>query len=243
MKRTMSARGSETSCASGRPVLARTPDRVRFATVTPAPSSACRRSDAAASAGFADVRPRYRPRSTTSADSGGDSQDVEAGLPARADPEGVEPRLVGDHRAVDAADAPGRDAPRERGEIVRPESGIAVPAQPEVAVPDVADERAGAHDLGVEPVARPELGECRVGHRQLLVRRRDERERSVAGVDNGARAKIDRERCRARRIDVRHLERTVEAAGKSGVGAARRRDEEEEEDCHGREAWAAEPRR
>ena len=142
MKRTMSARGSETSCASGRPVIVRTPDRVRSATVTPALSRACRRSDAgrecrvrgrvAAVASAVDDERRQRRRLV----------DVEAGLPARADPEGIEPRLVGDHRSVDSADAPGGDVRRERGEIIRPERGVAVPAQPEVAVPDVAHERA-----------------------------------------------------------------------------------------------------
>ena len=106
-------------------------------------------------------------------------------------------------------------------------------------MPDVAHERAAAHDLGVEPVARPELRERRVGHRQLLVRGRDERERGVARVDNGAGAEIDGERCRARRIDVRHVERTVEAADEGGVGAARRRDGEQEEGRHSRETWAA----
>ena len=105
-------------------------------------------------------------------------------------------------------------------------------------MPDVAHERAAAEDLRVEPVAGPELRERRVGHGQLLVRGRHERESGVAGVDDGTRAEIDRERRRACRIDVRHVERAVEAADEGGVGAAGRRDEDEHE-RDDRETWAA----
>ena len=123
----------------------------------------------------------------------------------------------------------------ERGEILRLEGRVAVPPQPQVAVPDVTHEAAGADDLRVEPVPRPELGECRVGDGQLLVRRRNECEPGIAGVDDEAGAEIDRQRCRIRRIDVRYGKCTVESAVEGRVGAPRRRDGDQQEQ-HDREA-------
>ena len=89
----------------------------------------------------------------------------------------------------------------------------------------------------MEAVAGPELRQRRVGHGQLLVRGRHERESRIAGVDDRTRAEIDRQRRGARRIDVRHVKCAVEAADEGGVGAACRRGEDEHE-RDDRETWA-----
>ena len=123
--------------------------------------------------------------------------DVEARLPARPGSSSVEPRLIADHRTVDPRDPPGRHLGCERVEIGCSERRIAEAPQEQIAVPHVADERAGADDLGVEAVARAEEGQGGIRHRQLLVRRGLQRAPGVPGEDHGAAAQVDRERSRS----------------------------------------------
>ena len=92
--------------------------------------------------------------------------EVEARPPARRGPARVEPGLVRDHGAVDAPDPPGGDLGREAVQVGRLEGRIAESAQPEVSVPDIADERSAAHDLGVEAVAGAEQRPARRRRRE-----------------------------------------------------------------------------
>ncbi len=124
----------------------------------------------------------------------------------------VEPGLVRDHGAVDTSDSPGGDVGRECVEVGWLQGRVAEAAQPEVAVPDVADEGAAAYDLRVEPVAGAEQRQRGVGDGKLLVRGRNERQTCVPLEDDGAGAQVDRERGGPRRVDVRHGERLRPAA-------------------------------
>ena len=101
-------------------------------------------------------------------------------------------------------------------------------------MPDFTYEAACADDLRVEPVPRPELGERRVGDGQLLVRRRNECDAGIVGVDDEAGAEIDRQRCRIRRIYTRYGKCTIKSAVEGRVGGPRRGDGDEQEQ-HGRE--------
>jgi hypothetical protein len=104
-------------------------------------------------------------------------------------------------------------------------------------VPDVAGQNAGAGHLGVEAIAGPEQGECGVGDRQLLVRRRHECERLVARVDDSAGAEVDGERRGPRGVDMRDLQRPLEPQRERRIGRARGSCGDEEEDERGQQ-WA-----
>ena len=104
-------------------------------------------------------------------------------------------------------------------------------------MPDIADERSAAHDLGVKAVGRAEQGQRGIGDGKLLIRGRNERQARVPLEDDGAGAEVDRERGRSGGIDVRHRERLRQPRGERRVGGARRRSDREQHSDE-REAWA-----
>ena len=74
-------------------------------------------------AGCSATWPSYRPRSTTSAESGGRLVDEERRLPARRRALRVEPRLVAEHAPVDARDA---ERPRAASRAARARGDVSV---------------------------------------------------------------------------------------------------------------------
>ena len=95
----------------------------------------CGRAAPRRAPGCATVQWPTRPRSTISAESGGDSFDVERRLPARRGAAGVEPRLVADHPPGHARDPVGADLPCEHAELRGRERRVAVALEHEVAPP------------------------------------------------------------------------------------------------------------
>ncbi len=122
-----------------------------------------------------------------------------SGLPARAAPAPVEPRLVGDEASghvadpgvADALGEPGKPGPVERRVTAAPQDKAARPdaARPEPALP----QRRGLH-----PERRAEPLQSRVRDDQLLVRGGEQGVARAVRVDDPAGRQIDRERGRPR---------------------------------------------
>ena len=149
--------------------------------------------------------------------------DVEATLPAGAGAARVEPRLVADDGTRDVADPGGGDLRGQAVDVSERERRVAVALQEEVAGPDVRDEGAPAHDVGVEAIAGPEQRERGVGDGDLLVRRRHEGEGGVAREHDPARPEVDRQRGAARMIEPGHLECCRKAGGQGRLRRVRGR--------------------
>jgi hypothetical protein len=127
----------------------------------------------------------------------------EVPLPAESAPLRVEGRLVAEDPARDAPDPGGTYRSGQAPDVRRREARVAVPPQEEVAVPHGTNSIAHAEYLGGEAVARPEPRQRRPRDRQLLVGRRDDRERRVVLEEHLTRPGIDRDGRRAREREVR----------------------------------------
>ena len=202
----------------------------------PAFRSASRKAVAAASAGVRVTMRPTRARSTTSADSGGDSSMKKLGFqPATI--RRVSNALSSPITPPVTLRTPSRfDLSGEHAEVGARERWIAVALEDERAVPNRPVLPAGPEHVGLDPERRPELRQCRIRQRQLLVRGRSKRATTVLREENGAGREVERDGPRAGRSDVRDLERSREAElqcavlGRPGGGRRRRNECDQGED-------------
>ena len=169
-------RRSPSAGATPRPGPCRRPRR-RGAT------SASRSARAASSGGESAGQPCAR--STTSAESGGDSPPTKHGFQPARHASRVEERLVAEDPPGDARIPRAADRRREAVEVGGGERRVAEALQHEVAVPDGPGRRADAVHLGVEAVPGPEPGQRRARDGELLVRGRSDGQRRVVREDDG----------------------------------------------------------
>ena len=223
MKRTMSASGSETSCASGSPVVVSTPPRVRPLTLTPAASSDWRSERSRRQRGA-----RRRPAAVPAAVDGERGErrrlvDVEARPPARRRPARVEPGLVREHSAVDASDPPGGDLGRQAVQVGRRRAS-------DRRIRAGRGRRARRRRRACR-CRRPRCGNGTSGRGARAPRRRRQASRSRPGGATALRCARRRpRRCAGRReragrarVDVGHRSAFARRAASGGVGGARRR--------------------
>ena len=142
----------------------------------------------------------------------------------------VEPGFVAENPPVDAQDPCTLELRRKPRDLERREGGVAEPLQIEVAVPDAAVLEAGREHLGAEAVRRPQLDERRIGDRELLVRRRDERCVGIALEHGGAARQLERDHPRGRRGVPGHGQRLSEP-GRQRNGPGNGDDRQPEQDC------------
>jgi hypothetical protein len=152
----------------------------------------------------------------------------------------VEEGLVPDDVARHAADPLRVELRRQLQQVERRERWISVALEDDVAAPNGALELALTEHVGREAVARAQRQQAGVGDRELLVRRGDQREAEVLGVELLARDEIDGDGRRARFCHVRDRERPGEAprerrlSGRGGGLRSEKRhsDEDGEEAAH-----------
>ena len=194
IQRTSAAIGAELTEASANADPVARPVAAGPATLTPAGREPSGTPAAAASAGAGAHRPAVERPVDRQRGERRRLVAVEAGLPRRADAAAVEERLVAEHAAGHAAHAAVTELRRERAGGRRRERGVAVALQDEVAVPDAVDQLALAEHGRLDAERRPEHDERRVGHGQLLVRGRHERQPLAAAEERLAGRQVDGER-------------------------------------------------
>ena len=141
---------------------------------------------------------------------------VEGRLPAGADPDLVEEGLVADDRAGHACDPGVIHRAGEPADLRAGKRRVAVALQDQLAVPDRARLVALFAQLSRDRVARAEDRERRHGDRELLVRRRLQRDGGILSVDVRVLGEVEDDRPGLAARDALRAERAVEAALQGG---------------------------
>src|SRR6266540_1440276 len=171
MKRRIVQSAGDSTSPSGKAYSPARPSCTGPEMVTPAARRMRAKAAVVASAGVRERYPPKRSRSTTSAESGGDSLTKKLGL---------QPATV---RRVSNQDSSPAIPPVTWRMPGARKGRIPAALEHEPAAPRRPVEIALAEDVGLEPVRRPQRRESGVRERQLLVRGRCERAAPVLRVD------------------------------------------------------------